>query len=84
MSGAFEDVITEELTINGLFRELRDLTRRLQRLEELKAPKVIIDYDQQKFDAVLNQLLKYLSMETIQREMKEKWLNRKWKDDYRP
>jgi hypothetical protein len=82
--GMFDDVIPEKMTTNELFRELRDLTKRLERLEELKAPQPIIDFEQEKFNSVLNELMKYMSPTIIEKEMQTKWLNRKWKDDYRP
>ena len=80
--GMFDNIIPEEMTTNELFRELRDSTKRLERLEALKAPQTIIDYEQNRFNAVLNELMKYMSPAIIEKEMQTKWLNRKWKDDF--
>jgi hypothetical protein len=78
----YDDDNPSEMSCNDLFRELKRLTQKLQRLEELKAPKVIIDYEQERFHLVLNELLKHMSMATIEKEMQTKWLNKKWRDTY--
>jgi hypothetical protein len=69
-----------KMSLNQLFRELKDATQKLQRLTELKAPEILIEYQRIRFDTVMNELLKYMSLSGIENEMQTKWLNRKWRD----
>ena len=59
----------DKMTSTELFAELTEKTKRLQRLEELKMPKPIIEMEQKQFNAVLNELMKYMSPSIIEKEM---------------
>jgi hypothetical protein len=62
----------DKMTSTELFAELTEKTKRLQRLEELKMPKPIIEMEQKQFNAVLNELMKYMSPSIIEKEMVER------------
>jgi hypothetical protein len=80
----FEEIKPEEMTMNGLFRGLRDLSLRAKRLEELEAPEIIIEYHKDGFQKILKELMKYMNINSIEKEMESKWMNKAWKDDFRP
>lgn len=70
----FEMNIKEEL--DTLLDSLEDRKQKLTRLEELKAPDVIIEYERELFNELILEVSKYFDMKNIESVLKRRKIER--------
>lgn len=76
------DYEIEEMSMNELFDTLNDTVGRIKRLEELKAPETIIEFERKDLLVILNKLSNYFDMQTIETiaEQRKKEKKLEWRE----
>jgi hypothetical protein len=76
MTGVLNDMIDdyhpEVLSITELLNEIYERRKRVIRLEDFKAPEIIIEIEREKYLSTIRVLMKYMNMNEIERLLEEK------------
>jgi uncharacterized protein (UPF0335 family) len=74
------DYDIEEMSMNEMLDVLNDTVDRIKKLEGLKAPETILEFERDDLQIILNKLSNYFDMKTIEtiaekrkKEKKEEW-----------
>lgn len=76
-----------KMNLDELLDEFIEIQGRIIRLEELKAPSTLIEYEQQKFNSISVEISKYVSMKNLTPLLEKRKLERKkehdaWRKEY--
>jgi hypothetical protein len=76
MTGVLNDIIDgyhpEVLSITELLNEIYERRKRVTRLEDLKAPEIIMEIEREKYLSTIRVMMKYMNMNEIERLLEEK------------
>jgi uncharacterized protein (UPF0335 family) len=75
------DYDIEEMSMNEMLDVLNDTVDRIKKLEGLKAPETILEFERGDLQIILNKLSNYFDMKTIETiaEKRKKEKNEEWK-----
>ena len=75
------DYDIEEMSMNEMLDVLNDTVDRIKKLEGLKAPETILEFERDDLQIILNKLSNYFDMKTIETiaEKRKKEKNEEWK-----